>query len=104
MTTLRIEHSINDYATWRGAFDRAAPIREQAGVRGYRIQRPVDDPNYLMIDLDFDSTEGAEALLTILRERIWASSENAPGLAGRPQARIVDTVEDTRLSPNTTPD
>ena len=70
MTTLRIEHPINDYATWRSAFDRAAPFREQAGVRGYRIQRPVDDPNYLMIDLDFDEVAGAETLLAILRERI----------------------------------
>ena len=96
MITLRIEHAISDYDTWRGAFGRAAPFREQAGVRAYRIQRPVDDPNYLMIDLDFDDEAGAEALLTILRERIWASPDNSPGLAGRPSARIVDTVEATQ--------
>ena len=95
MTTLRIEHAITDYDTWRGAFERAAPFREQAGVRGYRIQRPIDDPDYLMIDLDFDDVAGAEALLAILRERIWASPDNSPGLGGQPRARIVDTVEAT---------
>ena len=104
MTTLRIEHAVNDYATWRGAFDRGAPLRAQAGVRGYRIQRLVDDRNYLMIDLDFDDTKGAETLLTILRERVWASPENSPGLAGQPQARIVETVEDARSAPNVTAD
>ncbi|HUP70185.1 MAG TPA: hypothetical protein VM142_10275 [Acidimicrobiales bacterium] len=62
MTALRIEHAITDYDTWKGAFDRAAPFREQSGVRSYRIQRPVDDVNYLMIDLDFDDVAGAEAL------------------------------------------
>ena len=96
MTTLRIEHAITDYDTWRGAFERAAPFRQQAGVRSYRIQRPIDDPDYLMIDLDFDDVVGAEALLAILRERIWASPENSPGLAGQPRARIVDTVEVTQ--------
>jgi hypothetical protein len=94
--TLRIEHAISDFDTWREAFERAAPFREQSGVRCYRIQRPVDDPNYLMIDLDFDDVAGAEALLAILRERIWASPENSPGLAGQPNARIVDTVEATQ--------
>jgi hypothetical protein len=95
VTTLRIEHAIKDYDTWRGAFERAAPIREQTGVRSYRIQRPVDDPNYLMIDLDFDDMAGAEALLAILRDRIWASPDSSPGLLGQPSARIVDTVEAT---------
>lgn len=92
VTTLRIEHAITDYDTWQGAFDRAAPFREQAGVRSYRIQRPIDDPDYLMIDLDFDDVVGAEALLSMLRMQIWASSETAPGLAGQPRARIMETV------------
>jgi hypothetical protein len=95
VTTLRIEHAIKDYDTWRSAFERAAPVREQTGVRSYRIQRPVDDPNYLMIDLDFDDPAGAEALLAFLRDRIWASPDNSPGLLGQPSARIVDTVEAT---------
>ena len=49
-----------------------------------------------MIDLDFDDVAGAEALLDILRDRIWASPDNSPGLVGQPNARIVDTVEVTQ--------
>ena len=48
-----------------------------------------------MVDLDLDNVKGAEALLAILQERIWASPEDSPGLAGQPQARIVETVENT---------
>jgi len=95
MATLRIEHAITDYATWRAAFDRAAPIREQVGVRSFRIQQPVDDPSYLMIDLDFDDVSGAEALLGILRERIWSNPDSSPGLDGQPRARIVQTIDAT---------
>src|SRR5688572_21633303 len=93
MATLRIEHAITDYATWKGAFDRAAPFRAQAGVRGYRIQRPVDEPNYLLIDLEFDDAASADSFRTFLRENIWTSPEASPALDGLPQARVVDTVE-----------
>jgi len=77
MPTLHIEHAIVDFDLWKGAFDRFSPRREQAGVVRHRIQRPVDDPNYVIIDLDFETTEGAERFLDFLREQVWPSSENA---------------------------
>jgi hypothetical protein len=33
MTTLRIEHAISDFSTWKAAFDRFAGAWAQAGVR-----------------------------------------------------------------------
>lgn len=47
MFTLSIEHAITDYPTWKVAFDRFAAAREQAGVLGARIRRPVDDRQHL---------------------------------------------------------
>lgn len=93
MVTLRIEHAITDYDTWRGAFERGAVMRQETGVKRYEIQRPVDDPNYVLVDLEFEDVAGAEALLGMLRGRIWTSPETAPALVGQPQVRIVDTVE-----------
>jgi hypothetical protein len=93
MTTLHIEHAITDYATWKAAFDRFADARAQAGVRGHRIQRPSDDPAYVLIDLDFPSDSDASAFLTFLRTRVWASAESAPALVGSPRTRILATVE-----------
>lgn len=54
MPTLHIEHPITDFDTWKSAFDRFAPARESAGVRHHRVQRPVDDPAYIVVNLDFD--------------------------------------------------
>ncbi len=96
MSTLRIEHAISDYDTWKAAFDADPVHRKESGVRHYRIHRPVDDPHYVMIDLDFDGVAGAEALLAKLRE-VWQSPAVAPALAGPPQTRILDTVEATDL-------
>ena len=54
MTILRIEHAVSDYGTWKAAFDSDPAGRAQSGVRRYRIMRPVDDPHYVMIDLEFE--------------------------------------------------
>lgn len=92
MVTVHIEHPIRDFKSWKAAFDRDPVGREQSGVRRYRIQRPTEDPNYVMIDLDFASTEAAERFLVAMRE-VWQSPAAAPALAGNPQARIIETVE-----------
>jgi hypothetical protein len=93
MATLRIEHSISDFSTWKEAFDRFASARTQARVRRYRIFRPVDDPAYVLLDLDFDEVSAAEAFLAFLQREVWGSAQASPALVGNPQARILETAE-----------
>jgi hypothetical protein len=92
MPTLRIEHPIRDYETWKAAFERDPAGRQRGGVRRYRILRPIDDPHYVMIDLDFDSVSQAKAFLVALHT-LWQSPQAAPALGGSPQTCIVETVE-----------
>jgi len=92
MNILHIEHPIRDFDTWKAAFDRDPIGREQSGVRRYRILRPIDDPNYILVDLEFDNSSAAEAVLSELRE-VWRSPAAAPALGGSPQVRIVEAVE-----------
>jgi hypothetical protein len=88
MHVLRIEHPVPDYDAWKAAFD-ADPIgRERSGVRRYRVLRPTDDPNYVMIDLEFDGAREAEAVDAALRE-LWGRVD----VMHSPQARIVEVVE-----------
>jgi hypothetical protein len=94
MPTLHIEHEIVDFDLWKAAFDRLAEFRNQSGVLQHRIQRPVDDPKYVVIDLDFDTVDQAEAFVQFLRTKVWSSRENAPALAGTPQTRILQPVSD----------
>lgn len=94
MNTLRIEHPITDYTTWKQAFDRFAEMRQAAGVRSHIIRRPVDDPHYVIADLDFDSTTEANAYLETLRTRVWSTPANSPALAGDPVTRVLATEED----------
>jgi hypothetical protein len=90
MPILRIEHPVPDFDGWKKAFDSDPVGREKSGVRRYQVLRSVDDPNYIMIDLEFDSKKEAEALLAAMRE-VWRRVEGT--VMSNPQARIVETVE-----------
>lgn len=90
MTTLHIEHPITDYDIWRAAFDRLGDARRRAGVIAGCVSRPVDDPNYIVVNLDFDSAERATAFLHFLETQIWASPAAAPALGGRPKTAILE--------------
>jgi branched-subunit amino acid aminotransferase/4-amino-4-deoxychorismate lyase len=92
MTTLRIEHAISDYDLWKSAFDRLAERRQQAGVRRAAIRRPIDDPDYLMLDLEFDTPAAASTFAAFLEQRVWTSATAAPALAGVPRTRILDLL------------
>jgi hypothetical protein len=90
MTTLHIEHAIVDFDIWRAAFARFAEARAGAGVLRHRVSRPVDDPCYVVVDLDFATVEEARAFLAFLRETVWSTPANAPALAGAPTTRILE--------------
>ena len=88
MHILRIEHSVPHFDAWKQAFDGDPVGREQGGVRRYRILRQVDDPNYVMIDLEFDSSSEANTFLAALRD-LWGRVD----VIRDPKARIVEMVE-----------
>jgi hypothetical protein len=90
MYILRIEHPVPDFDGWKKAFDSDPVGREKSGVRRYRVLRPSDDANYVMVDLEFDTASQAEALLVALRV-LWSRVEGQ--IMMNPQARIVEAVE-----------
>jgi len=91
MPIVRIEHSVPNFETWKQAFDRDPADRKGSGVRRYQILRPKDDPNYVMVDLEFESIGEAEAFLRKM-EQIWGGPGKA--VMQNPRARITDRVED----------
>ncbi len=90
MYMLRIEHSVLNYDGWKQAFDSDPVGRKAAGVRRYRVLRGSDKPDHIMIDLEFDTQQQAEALLAGLRV-VWGRIEGQIILA--PEAHIAEIVE-----------
>ena len=91
MYLLRIEHSVPNFEGWKKAFDSDPVGREKMGVRQYQILRAADDPNYVMIDLEFDTAEQANGLLQAMRT-VWSRVEGT--IMTNPKARIVEKVEE----------
>ena len=81
MPILHIEHEISDLTTWLEAFNRFAPAREQAGVQQTEVFQPSDDPNYIVVNLRFESVDAASNFRTFLQTVIWKSPEASPPLS-----------------------
>ena len=90
MYLLRIEHPVPDFKGWKQAFDSDPVGRQKSGVRRYRIMRAVDDARHVLIDLEFDTSAQAEALLAAMR-RVWGQVDGK--IISGPVARIVEEVE-----------
>ena len=90
MIILQIEHPVPSFDAWKAAFDSDPVNREQSGVRRYQVFRPIDNPNYAMVDLEFDSSSEAESLLAAMRE-VWRRVEGT--IMESPRVRIVEVVE-----------
>lgn len=94
MVILRIEHRVPNYEGWKHAFDSDPVDRKGSGVRRYQILRGLDDPDDVMIDLEFETKNEAEALLNAMR-RIWERVQGT--VVWNPQAWIVEATESHEL-------
>lgn len=87
---LQIEHAIPDFESWKRAFDSDPVGRVASGVRRYEVLRPIEDPNYVLINLEFNTRAEAERLLEGMR-RVWGTAGHS--VSSNQQARIVVPVE-----------
>lgn len=92
VTSLHIEHAITDLDTWTTAFAAFADVRRQAGVRAEQVRTPAGDSKYVVIDLEFDSTDEATSFLAFLRSVVWSTPDASPALAGIPETKILEPV------------
>ncbi|MBA2248949.1 MAG: hypothetical protein H0W12_02015 [Chitinophagaceae bacterium] len=90
MVILQIEHKIPNFAGWKQAFESDPINRKQIGVRSYSIFQPVNDPNYVIINLEFGTLNEAEIALTSLR-KLWQKVEGTVMMD--PQTRLLNLVE-----------
>lgn len=96
MTSLHIENTVKDFDAWKAAFDKFDRFRAEKGMRSYRMARQVDDPNRVVIDLDFDSVEEASAFRGALA-KIWQTPQSKEQLVAHNDPQLYDVVEQRQL-------
>ena len=89
MTTLHISHTVRDFDEWLTTFNSFSEFRAQGGVTGLTVRHAADDPNFVAVDLEFESVEQARSFLGRLETEIWP---NAPHIDGTPATRVMNTV------------
>ena len=94
MYILQIEHPVPSYEGWKKAFENDPVDRKGSGVEHYRISRKLGDPNYVIVDLEFDTLNEAEACHEKLRN-LWSRVEGS--VMNNPQSRIIEVIEDESI-------
>ncbi len=89
MIILQIEHQVPDFNGWKKAFDADPVDRKKSGVKRYRIYKPANDPNYVIIDLEFDNLDKAQMTLEALK-KLWNKVEGT--VMVNPKTRILELV------------
>jgi hypothetical protein len=90
MYVLNYWHSVSDYAEWKKLFDSDPLGREASGIRRYSIERPVDDEQTVIGELEFDGLETAEAFAGRLEEA-WKNFGSQ--IVSNPGYRITEVLE-----------
>jgi len=87
MTILVVHHAVRDFAAWKPAFDEHQPFRTAHGAIRHWLYRSPDDPDDLVVAIEFPSAEAALGSSLTLRSRMpWsapASSESPASTCAR---------------------
>ena len=94
MQILQIEHKVPNYDDWKKVFDSDPINRKKMGVKRFQVYRQEDDPDYVVIDLYFDSAEKLKATLDAL-QNLWKKVDGT--IMFRAKTRILDISETVDL-------
>ena len=90
MQILQIEHKVPNYEGWKKAFDSDPINRKKMGVKRFQVYGQEDDPDYVIIDLYFDSAENLRATLVAL-QNLWKKVDGT--IMFDAKTRILDIKE-----------
>ena len=88
---LLVQHRVRDFAGWKPVFDEQGRIvRTKHGATGHRLYQSLDDPNNVVVSVEFPAEERARSFLAdpALKEEM----EQA-GVQGEPTVILCEEVD-----------
>ncbi len=79
--------TVEDYAAFRKVFDGAAEMRRTAGAVNSAVFQSVDDPNEVIIQVEFPTADAAKAFQT---SQVLRDAMQRAGLQGPPRILVVN--------------
>lgn len=90
MANLLVRNKVEDYATWKPVFDKHSEMRKAAGSKGGRLFHNADDPNDVVVLMEWDDIAKAREFAgsAELREAMQEA-----GVVGRPDVYFLEDEE-----------
>ena len=79
--------SVADYGTFREAFSGAEEMRQGAGALNSTVYQSVDDPNEVIVQVEFPTADAAKAFQT---SQALRDAMQKAGVQGQPRILIVN--------------
>ena len=90
MPYILVRHKVTDYAKWKSIFDGHGTTRKAGGSKGTHLFRNADDPNEVVILMEWDELGKARQFTG--SDELRQAMEQA-GVADRPDIYFLDEVE-----------
>jgi heme-degrading monooxygenase HmoA len=89
MPFVLVRHKVQDYAKWKPVFDEHGATRKASGSKGGHLFRSADDPNDLVILLEWDDEKKARQF--VQSEDLRQAMQRA-GVSGQPEIHFLDEL------------
>jgi heme-degrading monooxygenase HmoA len=93
MAFVLLRGKVQDYARWKPTFDEHGATRKAAGSKGARVFRSADNPNEVIILMEWDQLKNARQFTQ--SEDLKKTMEKA-GVVGKPDVYFLEEVESSQ--------
>jgi quinol monooxygenase YgiN len=90
MTILVVQHKVHDFDAWKPVFDEHEPARRSHGAQRHWLYRTAEDPNDVVIAIEFTSQEQGKAFL---EDPSLPEAMQRAGVQGEPHIHFRELVE-----------
>jgi hypothetical protein len=90
MAIVVLQYRVSDVEAWKTVFGERQEIRRQSGATRHWVYRSLDDPNALVVNIDFSDADRARAFAmgSDLREAMTRA-----GVEGSPTVLVTEEFE-----------
>ena len=90
VTVLVVKHNVRDFGVWKSVFDEREPVRWWRGVRRHWLYRSAEDPDDVVVAIEFPSPEQARAYL---QDPELRQAMQRGGVHGEPHIHLCEPVQ-----------
>ena len=91
MTVLAVRHTVADYATWKAGYDDHGASRKGHGAIHEQVLQSVDDPNNILVLIEFGSLADAQGFAS---DPALKEAMSKAGVIGAPDISFRDRTDE----------